>query len=91
MAELRPGLWWWAGRDPAWAEDQDCGPDVTSSAYRNGERTVLFDTDDPPEELRGAEVLRFRELPHLRVELLLVTHVEPVREGARDALAGVLA
>ena len=166
MEELRPGLSWWEGRHPAWTEDQDWGPEVSSYAYESGGRTVLFDPAEPPAELRGADVLltqpwharsseglnvvdsfpgvesrpgcwpgdaiywipehgalvfgdvihklrgelelaegkwmpegqsqadlkeRLRALLDLPVELLLVTHGAPVREGARDELARLLA
>ncbi len=57
MDELRPGLWWWEGRHPGWTEAEDWGPEVTSYAYRNGDRTVLFDPAEPPDEFRDADVL----------------------------------
>jgi hypothetical protein len=53
VEELRPGLWTWTARHPAWDAERDTlwGPDVRSYAWDAGDILVLFDPIDPPHEL----------------------------------------
>jgi glyoxylase-like metal-dependent hydrolase (beta-lactamase superfamily II) len=51
MQELRPGLWHWQARHPAWESSEPWDPDVSSYAVDDGERLFLFDPLGVPDEL----------------------------------------
>jgi hypothetical protein len=90
--ELRPGLWTWTGRHPAWETDRNptWGPDVRSYALVEGDRAILFDPIAPPGELlrgREAEVVLTAEW-HKRSspELGLPVHDagDPLPDGVEE-------
>ena len=52
MDELIPGLWTWTARHPGWTpESEQWGPDVRSYALVRDDHVLLFDPQDPPEQL----------------------------------------
>jgi hypothetical protein len=57
VQELRPGLWHWQAPHPQWESGAPWGPNVSSYAIDDGERLLLFDPLDLPDELgaRAAE------------------------------------
>jgi glyoxylase-like metal-dependent hydrolase (beta-lactamase superfamily II) len=57
MRELRPGLWHWQSPHPEWTPEQWWSQAVSSYAFDDGERLLLFDPLAVPEELlaRGRE------------------------------------
>lgn len=86
MRELRPGLWHWTSPHPGWtpAEAGPTGGSATCppTPTRRGAR---------PEGVAPAEFAApLRPLLELPVELILLTHGDPVVEEAHAALAGAL-
>jgi hypothetical protein len=51
MELLRPGLWTWTGRHPAWTDSDEWDPDVRSYAVDLEGGLVLIDPVTPPAEL----------------------------------------
>jgi glyoxylase-like metal-dependent hydrolase (beta-lactamase superfamily II) len=51
--ELRPGLWHWQARHPAWRESEPWDPNVSSYAVDDGERLLIFDPIAPPSQIEG--------------------------------------
>jgi glyoxylase-like metal-dependent hydrolase (beta-lactamase superfamily II) len=49
--ELAEGLWHWQARHPQWEEGEPWDPAVSSYAIDDGERLLLFDPIDPPNEI----------------------------------------
>ena len=50
MRELRPGLWHWRARHPAWRSSEPWDPNVSSYAI-DDERLLLFDPLGVPSEI----------------------------------------
>jgi hypothetical protein len=57
LRELRPGLWHWQAPHPGWTQDQWWPQEVSSYAYDDGQRLLLFDPLAVPEDVlaRAAE------------------------------------
>ncbi len=51
MHELRAGLWHWQGPHPEWTQDQWWPQEVSSYAFDDGLRLLLFDPLAVPEEI----------------------------------------
>ena len=51
MRELRPGLWHWQAPHPDWRDTEPWDANVSSYAIDDGERLLLFDPLDVPDEL----------------------------------------
>ena len=51
MRELRPGLWHWKAPHPDWRPSEPWDRNVSSYAIDDGERLLLFDPIDPPNEI----------------------------------------
>jgi glyoxylase-like metal-dependent hydrolase (beta-lactamase superfamily II) len=51
VRELRPGLWHWQAPHPEWAPDSEWPREVSSYAFDDGERLLLFDPLAVPGEL----------------------------------------
>ena len=51
MRELQPGLWHWQAPHPEWTHDQWWPQDVSSYAFDDGTRLLLFDPLAVPEEI----------------------------------------
>jgi glyoxylase-like metal-dependent hydrolase (beta-lactamase superfamily II) len=51
MRELTNGLWHWEARHPGWEEGEPWNPSVSSYAIDDGDRLLLFDPLDVPDEL----------------------------------------
>jgi glyoxylase-like metal-dependent hydrolase (beta-lactamase superfamily II) len=57
MREVGSGVWHWQARHPAWESSEPWDPNVSSYGIDDGDRLLLFDPLDIPEELveRAAE------------------------------------
>jgi glyoxylase-like metal-dependent hydrolase (beta-lactamase superfamily II) len=55
MRELRAGLWHWKTPHPEWSPQQWWPQEVSSYAFDDGERLLLFDPLSVPEELLGRD------------------------------------
>ena len=53
MRELRTGLWHWRTRHPEWRDGEPWDPAVSSYAYDDGERLLLFDPLGVPAEIES--------------------------------------
>ena len=53
MRELAPGLWHWTAAHPGWEEDEPWDPNVSSYAFDDGERLLLFDPLGVPSEIEA--------------------------------------
>jgi glyoxylase-like metal-dependent hydrolase (beta-lactamase superfamily II) len=53
VRELRPGLWHWEADHPGWEETEPWGPAVSSYAFDDGTRLLLFDPLAVPDELQA--------------------------------------
>jgi glyoxylase-like metal-dependent hydrolase (beta-lactamase superfamily II) len=53
MRELSPGLWHWQAEHPGWEETEPWDKSVSSYAIDDGERLLLFDPLEPPDEIVG--------------------------------------
>lgn len=53
MRELRTGLWHWRTRHPEWRDGEPWDPEVSSYAYDDGERLLLFDPLGVPAEIES--------------------------------------
>jgi glyoxylase-like metal-dependent hydrolase (beta-lactamase superfamily II) len=55
VRELQPGLWHWEARHPEWTPEntEGWGPEVSSYAFDDGERLLLFDPVAVPNEVEG--------------------------------------
>jgi glyoxylase-like metal-dependent hydrolase (beta-lactamase superfamily II) len=53
VRELRPGLWHWDAAHPEWEESEPWGPTVSSYAFDDGERLLLFDPLAVPGEIEA--------------------------------------
>ncbi len=51
MRELRPGLWHWQARHPAWRSSEPWDQNVSSYAIDDDERLLLFDPLGVPSEI----------------------------------------
>ena len=51
MNELRPGLWHWRAQHPDWEEGEPWDPQISSYAIDDGQRLLLIDPLDVPEEI----------------------------------------
>jgi hypothetical protein len=51
VRELRPGLWHWEVPHPGWKDGEPWDPVVSSYAFDDGERLLLFDPMSPPSEI----------------------------------------
>jgi hypothetical protein len=51
--EVAPGVWDWQAAHPEWEDGAPWGPDVSSHAFDDGERLLLFDPLAVPDELRS--------------------------------------
>lgn len=51
MRELRPGLWHWQAPHPEWQPGEDWDEVVSSYALDDGERLLLFDPLEVPDEI----------------------------------------
>jgi glyoxylase-like metal-dependent hydrolase (beta-lactamase superfamily II) len=51
VRELAPGLWHWQAPHPAWEPSEPWSEDVSSYAIDDGQRLLLFDPLDVPDEL----------------------------------------
>ena len=59
MRELEPGLWHWEAVHPEWKKGENWGERVSSYAFDDGERLLLFDPLALPAELE--ELARARD------------------------------
>ena len=53
VRELSPGLWHWRAPHPEWEDSEPWGPEVSSYAFDDGERLLLFDPLAVPDELEA--------------------------------------
>jgi len=53
VRELRPGLWHWDARHPAWRPTEPWSENVSSYAIADGERLLLFDPLAVPSEIEA--------------------------------------
>jgi hypothetical protein len=87
IIDVAPGLWIWRLRHPAWSEDSDWDPLVTSTVVESGGEVAVLDGLAPPDE--GDPVWRRRdERPPTLAVVLKPDHVRDVdrfveRYGAR--------
>ena len=51
MRELRAGLWHWQALHPGWREGEPWDQHVSSYALDDGERLLLFDPLEPPQQI----------------------------------------
>lgn len=51
MRELASGVWHWQGTHPQWSDGEPWDPNVSSYAIDDGERLLIFDPIEPPNEL----------------------------------------
>ena len=77
MRELEPGLWHWEAPHPGWRPSEPWGEEVSSYAYDDGERLLLFDPlsvpDDVLERASGRELVVVLTAPwHERDTQMLV-------------------
>jgi glyoxylase-like metal-dependent hydrolase (beta-lactamase superfamily II) len=58
VQELRPGLWHWQAPHPQWESRAPWGPNVSSYAIDVGDRLLLFDPLDVPDEIEARAAQR---------------------------------
>jgi glyoxylase-like metal-dependent hydrolase (beta-lactamase superfamily II) len=87
LRDVRPGLWVWRVRHPAWTPDADWEPLVTSTCVAARGEVALLDPIAPPDD--ASEIWeRFEAAPPTMVVVLKPDHVRDVdlfveRYGAR--------
>ncbi len=87
IRDLAPGLWIWRTEHPAWNEDSDWEPTVTSTCVHSGDEVAVLDPLAPRDE-GGALWERLAEAPPTMAVVLKPDHVRDVdlfsaRYGAR--------
>ena len=101
MDEIRRGLWHWSAPHPAWNDRQSWQQRVSSYAYDDGERLLLFDPLDVPDELRELATRRAahivltcpwhrRDAVPLASELGAQIHVPPPDGPDPDPVPGLV-
>jgi glyoxylase-like metal-dependent hydrolase (beta-lactamase superfamily II) len=96
MRELAPGLWHWKAPHPAWAPSEPWDQEVSSYAFVDDDRLMLFDPIAPPGELdelaAGRETIVVLTNPwHERatqsiVERMGVPVYTPLPDSAQDLM-----
>lgn len=89
MPEIQPGIWHWTAAHPEWTPDEDWDQrDVSSYAIDDGQRLLLFDPLELPDELQELAAQRQtiivltcpwhrRDAPRLQEQYGWDVHVPP--------------